>query len=109
MGEGADILNIGSFGVPERVVQWIWYCRNGKCGFFLLHEGWLWYWNRSTWLDPGGFNAQLETQSASALASINVAFAWVPVITSVICVVCMIFFDVDKYYGKVVKGLSQGK
>ena len=42
-------------------------------------------------------------------ASINVAFAWVPVITSVICVVCMLFFDVDKYYGKVVEDLSQGK
>lgn len=32
-------------------------------------------------LDAGGFDAALEVQSASALTSISVAFAWVPVIT----------------------------
>ena len=53
--------------------------------------------------------AQLKVQSASALSSISIAFAWIPVITVVICVICMAFFNVDKYYAKVVEDLSQGK
>ena len=53
--------------------------------------------------------AQLKVQSASALSSISIAFAWIPVITFVICVICMAFFNVDKYYAKVVEDLSQGK
>ena len=53
--------------------------------------------------------AQLKVQSASALSSISIAFAWIPVITFVICVICMAFFSVDKYYAKVVEDLSQGK
>lgn len=77
------------------------FCMKVGSGIGTAALGWI--------LAAGGFNAQLETQSASALASINVAFAWVPVSTSVICVVCMLFFDVDKYYGKVVEDLSQGK
>lgn len=77
------------------------FCMKVGSGIGTAALGWI--------LAAGGFNAQLETQSAFALASINVAFAWVPVITSVICVVCMLFFDVDKYYGKVVEDLSQGK
>ena len=43
----------------------------------------------------GGFDAALEVQSASALSSITVAFAWVPVITSVISVICMALFNLD--------------
>lgn len=57
-------------------------------------------------LDAGGFDAALEVQSASALTSISVAFAWVPVITSVIC---MAMFNLDKYYGQVVADLEAGK
>ena len=53
--------------------------------------------------------AHLKVQSASALSSISIAFAWIPVITFVICVICMAFFNVDKYYAKVVEDLSQGK
>ena len=71
-------------------------------------------------LDAGGFDAALEVQSASAdaalevqsasaLTSISVAFAWVPVITSVICVICMAMFNLDKYYGQVVADLEAGK
>ena len=73
--------------------------RPWKCRVHLL--GWI--------LDAGGFDAALEVQSASALTSISVAFAWVPVITSVICVICMAMFNLDKYYGQVVADLEAGK
>lgn len=33
----------------------------------------------------------------------------VPVITSVICIVCMAFFDLDKKYDQVVADLAEGK
>lgn len=58
-------------------------------------------------LAAGNFNA--DPTSASALASINVACIWVPVITTVIGVVCMFFFDLDKHYDKAVADLAQGK
>lgn len=74
------------------------FCMKVGSGVGTAAPGWI--------LAAGGFDAQLKVQSASALSSISIAFAWVPVITSVIC---MAFFDVDKYYGKVVEDLSQGK
>ena len=77
------------------------FCMKVGSGIGTAALGWI--------LAAGGFDAQLEVQSASALSSISVAFAWVPVITSVICVICMAFFNVDKYYAKVVEDLSQGK
>lgn len=60
-------------------------------------------------LSMGGFDATLETQSAEAVASINVACIWVPVITCGIAVACMIFFDLDKNYKKVVEDLAAGR
>ena len=77
------------------------FCMKVGSGIGTAALGWI--------LAAGGFDAQLEVQSASALSSISVAFAWVPVITSVICVICMAFFNVDKYHAKVVEDLSQGK
>lgn len=60
-------------------------------------------------LAAGGFDAAAEVQSAASLGAINVAFAWVPVITSVICVICMFFFDLDKKYDRAVADLAVGK
>lgn len=77
------------------------FCMKVGSGVGTAALGWI--------LAAGGFDAQLKVQSASALSSISIAFAWVPVITSVICVICMAFFNVDKYYAKVVEDLSQGK
>ena len=78
-----------------------WYNGYGTAGMGNAASSWI--------LAAGGFDAQLKVQSASALSSISIAFAWVPVITCVICVICMAFFNVDKYYAKVVEDLSQGK
>ena len=77
------------------------FCMKVGSGVGTAALGWI--------LAAGGFDAQLKVQSASALSSISIAFAWVPVITCVICVICMAFFNVDKYYAKVVEDLSQGK
>ncbi len=77
------------------------FCMKVGSGIGTAALGWI--------LAAGGFNAQNAVQSASALTAINVAFAWVPVITSIICVVCMIFFDLDKHYDQVVADLAEGK
>jgi GPH family glycoside/pentoside/hexuronide:cation symporter len=58
-------------------------------------------------LSAGGFDA--DPTSASAIASINVACIWVPLITCVIGLVCLLLFDLDKYYGKVVEDLENGR
>ena len=58
-------------------------------------------------LGAGGFDA--DPTSASAIASINVACIWVPLITCVIGVVCMLLFDIDKHYEKAIADLAEGK
>lgn len=77
------------------------FCMKVGSGIGTAALGWI--------LAAGGFDATLEVQSAASLNAIAISFAWVPVITSVICVVCMFFFDLDKYYDKVVEDLAQGK
>lgn len=77
------------------------FCMKVGSGIGTAALGWI--------LAAGGFDANLEVQSASALTSITMAFAWVPVITSVICVICMALFNLDKYYPQVVADLEAGK
>lgn len=77
------------------------FCMKIGSGIGTAALGWI--------LDGGGFNADLEVQTSAALNSISLAFVWVPIITSVICIVCMIFFNLDKYYDKVLADLAQGK
>ena len=77
------------------------FCMKVGSGVGTAALGWI--------LAAGGFDANLEVQSASALTSITVAFAWVPVITSIICVICMALFNLDKYYPQVVADLEAGK
>lgn len=60
-------------------------------------------------LDLGGFDPALETQSASALSSITISFAWVPAVIAVIIVICMALFNLDKIYDKVVEDLAHGR
>ncbi|MEF2878094.1 MAG: glycoside-pentoside-hexuronide (GPH):cation symporter [Blautia sp.] len=77
------------------------FCMKVGSGIGTAALGWI--------LAAGGFDPNLGSQSASALTSITVAFAWVPVITSVICVICMALFNLDKYYPQVVADLEAGK
>lgn len=58
-------------------------------------------------LSAGGFDA--DPTSASSIAAINVAVIWVPLIIAVIGVVCLLMFDLDKHYDKVVEDLAAGR
>lgn len=77
------------------------FCMKVGSGLGTAVLGWI--------LDAGGFSAEVAVQSAASLNAIKISFSWVPVITSAICVVCMIFFNIDKYYDKAVKDLAEGK
>lgn len=77
------------------------FCMKVGSGIGTAALGWI--------LDAGGFDAKLATQSKDALSAINWSFSWIPVITMLIIVVCMFFFDLDKKYDKAVEDLEQGK
>lgn len=46
---------------------------------------------------------------ASALSAITISFAWIPAVIAVIIVICMVLFNLDEIYDKVVEDLAQGK
>lgn len=75
------------------------FCMKVGSGIGTAALGWI--------LDAGSFTA--DPTSASAIASINVACIWVPVITCVIGTVCLLAFDLDKHYKKAVDDLAAGK
>lgn len=60
-------------------------------------------------LAAGGFNPEITTQASSAITAIDFSFAWIPAITVIIAEICMLFFDLDKHYEKVVADLAAGK
>lgn len=57
----------------------------------------------------GAGNFDKDPTSAAAAASVNAAYIWVPVITSVIGIICLLLFDLDKHYDKAIKELAEGK
>ena len=75
------------------------FCMKVGSGIGTAALGWI--------LDAGSFTA--DPTSASAIASVNVACIWVPVITCVIGAVCLLAFDLDKHYKKAVDDLAAGK
>lgn len=77
------------------------FCMKVGSGIGTAALGWI--------LNAGGFDAEQAVQSASSLKAIGISFIWVPIITSVICVVCIVFFDLDKHYDQAVAELAQGK
>lgn len=77
------------------------FCFKIGSGLGTAALGWL--------LAAGAFDAAQTVQTTSALTAITTSFAWIPAITSALCVVCMIFFDLDKHYDKAVADLAQGK
>ena len=76
------------------------FCMKVGSGVGTASLGWV--------LGAGGFDSALATQSAAAVTAINWSFAWIPSITMIIAVVCLILFDLDKYYNRVVDDLSKG-
>lgn len=75
------------------------FCMKVGSGIGTAALGWI--------LGAGGFDT--DPTSASAITAINVACIWVPVITCLIGVLCMIFFDLDKHYDKAISDLNNGK
>jgi GPH family glycoside/pentoside/hexuronide:cation symporter len=75
------------------------FCMKVGSGIGTAALGWI--------LAAGNFDA--DPTSASAIASINVACIWVPVVTCLIGVVCMAFFDLDKNYDQILEDLEAGK
>lgn len=58
-------------------------------------------------LAAGNFN--VDPTGAASIAAIKVAVIVVPIITAVICIICMLMFDLDKKYDKVIADLEKGK
>lgn len=77
------------------------FCMKIGSGIGTAALGWI--------LSAGGFDAEASVQSAASLGAITTAFVWVPVMTTVICVVCLFFFDLDKKYDQAVADLAEGK
>lgn len=75
------------------------FCMKVGSGIGTAALGWI--------LNAGNFNA--DPSGAAAITAINVACIWVPLITCVIGVACLLSFDLDKYYGKAVEDLTAGK
>lgn len=77
------------------------FCMKIGSGIGTAALGWI--------LAGGGFDAALAEQSAGALNAIRISFIWVPVITSIISIGSLLFFDLDKKYAKIADDLAHGK
>lgn len=60
------------------------------------------------WILTAG-NFDKNPTGAAAITAIKTGYIWIPVITGIIGVVCMLLFDLDKYYDNAVKDLEAGK
>lgn len=77
------------------------FCMKVGSGIGTAALGWI--------LAAGGFDAKLEVQTESALSAINWSFAFVPFLCMLVVVVCMLFFNLDKHYDRIVAELAEGK
>ncbi|WP_394523433.1 MFS transporter [Lacrimispora sp. JR3] len=60
-------------------------------------------------LGLGGFSVDRAVQSQEALQAISWSFIWIPAITMLVALVCLAFFDLDKYYDAIVADLAEGR
>ena len=60
-------------------------------------------------LSMGGYAGEQATQSASALASINMLYIYIPLALTVIQIVLLMFYKLDKQYPQIVKELEERK
>lgn len=75
------------------------FCMKVGSGIGTAALGWI--------LTAGSFDT--NPTGEAALAAIRMGYIWVPVITTVIGVVCMLLFDLDKHYDNAVKDLEAGR
>ena len=60
-------------------------------------------------LEVSGFVSGASVQPESAVTMIGNIFIWVPFIFAVICIVVLLFYNLDKFYPQVVADLKEGK
>lgn len=77
------------------------FCMKVGSGVGTAALGWVLAW--------GQFDAGLKVQTASAITAIDMAFIWIPIVTNIIGIVCLMFFDLDKIYDKIIKELEERK
>lgn len=93
---GQWLTNVQAVGMGNAASS---FCMKVGSGLGTAALGWI--------LGAGGFS--VDPTSAGAVTAINVAFIWVPIVTGIIGVVCMFFFNLDKHYDSAVADLEAGK
>ncbi len=56
-----------------------------------------------------GYNGMLEVQTATTLSGISALFLYIPLILTIIEIVLVLLFDLDKKYDNIMKDLSENK
>lgn len=69
----------------------------GSLGTILL--GWM--------LEIGGFDATLKVQPASAIASINMLYIWLPAVAMILTLIVVIKYDLDNIYDQISEELTE--
>lgn len=77
------------------------FCSKVGSGIGTAALGWI--------LSAGRFDPTALVQSSSAVGAISIAFAWLPLITMIIGLVCVYLYDLDKFYDKITADLEVGK
>lgn len=60
-------------------------------------------------LEIGGFDSLNTVQPASALTAITVMYLWVPIVTNILSIITMSFYDLDKIHPQIIKELNERK
>lgn len=60
-------------------------------------------------LNMGGYDGTAATQTASALRAINISFSWIPLVLMILCVVCMLGYNLDKKLPQIQEDLKNGR
>lgn len=75
------------------------FCMKVGSGIGTAVFGWI--------LGAGNFNENPTV--AAAITALNISYIWIPLLTCVIGVLCMVLFDIDRYYDKAVTDLAAGR
>lgn len=75
------------------------FCMKVGSGIGTAALGWI--------LSSGGFNT--DPASAGTLAALKIFYIWIPLAGCIVCGICLLLFDLDKYYDQAVADLSEGK
>lgn len=87
---GKDVLGMGNAAYS--------FCNKlgGSLGTIAL--GWV--------LEFGGFDGTLEVQSAGAITAIKIMYIWIPLVCTMLPIICMAFYDLDNKFAQVAADLK---